>query len=364
MTAGRTRSLVSGVAALLSLGTMVATSSVHAQGNGQMQQAQIIDNSGFDRPIVAATIMLPAGMKTKGGVKWRVKGTDCPTGYTFDWQANSPDGLWTVSIIPGERWGASSSGQPVGQVCNVAEIRSAKGFLEAWASYYRKGAQVLDFRDRPDLRKSNAQLNDQMNVGSMQSITRTDAGEMLIAYDLNGQPLRESIAAVIVVTETVHGGMGMGPDRKDLMGYSLPAFSMRAPAGKLNLGAMEQMRQTIKLSPEWSARISKHNGVISRQNIDHARKIGDINTKSANDINNIITKGYQARNVVTDRGRRETIETIRGTETWNLPGGGTREVETSRNAWQRNDGTIITSDQPGWSPAEAGIDATRLRRTR
>lgn len=362
MTASGTRSRVAGVATLILLTAMVATNSAHAQGNWQMQQSQIIDRTGFEKPLVAATIMVPAGMKTKGGVEWRTQGKKCPQGHTFDWQASSPDGLWTVTILPGERWGASSTGQPAGEVCNVAEVRSAKGFLELWASHYRKGAQVLDFRDRPDIRQQTAHLNSQMNVGTMQSTTRTDAGEMLIGYDLNGQPLRESIAAAVVITESVHGG-GVGPAMKFLTGYSLPIFAMRAPAGKLNFAAMEQMRQTIKTSPEWSARINKHNGVISRQNIKHAGKMSDINTKSANDVNNIINKGYRERNAITDRGQRETVESIRGTETWNLPGGGTREVDASTNAWQHNNGTIITSDQPGWSPAEAGIDATRLQRT-
>jgi len=363
MAAGTIRSLVAGVAALTLVTAMVTTTPAHAQSNWQMQQSQIIDRTGFEKPIVAATIMVPAGMKTKGGVEWRTQGKKCPQGQTFDWQASSPDGLWTVSITPSERWGTSSTGQPAGNVCLVADVRSAKAFLEAWVGHYRKGAQVLDFRDRPDLRQEAAQLNDQMTVGSMQSITRVDTGEMLIGYDLNGQPLRESITATVVINESVHGG-GVGPAMRFMTGYSLPLFAMRAPAGKLNFAAMEQMRKTLKTTPEWSARINKHNGVMSRQNIEHARKIGDINAKSANDISNIISKGYKERNAISDRGQRETVEAIRGTETWNLPGGGTREVETSTNAWQANDGTIITSDQPGWSPAEAGVDATRLQRTR
>lgn len=364
MLAGRTQFHGVGAALLLSLSTIVATGSVSAQTNWQMQQAQIIDQTGFDKPMVAATIMVPAGMKISGGVQWRLKGNDCPKGHTFDWQANSPDGLWTISIIPGERWGTSSTGQPAGEVCNVADVRNAKGFLEAWASHYRKGARVLDFRDRPDLRQSSASLNDEMNVGSMRSTTRTDAGELLIGYELNNQPVREAIAAVVVITESVFGGMGVGPDMQYLQGHSLPAFAMRAPAGKLDFTAMEQIRQTIQLAPDWSARINQHQSVLNRQNIEHAGKISDINTRSANDINKIITDGYKARNVVTDRGQRERVESIRGTETWNLPGGGTTEVDASTNAWQHNNGTIITSDQPGWSPAEAGIDATRLQRTR
>ncbi|MFK7965970.1 MAG: hypothetical protein AB8C46_18575 [Burkholderiaceae bacterium] len=347
----------------LLIASLLVGQTAQAQGNWQMQRAQIIDRNGFGQPMVAATIMLPAGMKTQGGVRWRLGANECPQGHTFDWQAASPDGLWTVTIIPSERWGASSTGQPAGNVCNVAEVRSAKGYLEAWVSHYRKGARVLDFRDRPDLRQSSAQLNNEMNVGSMQSTTRADAGEVLIGYEQNGQALRESIAAVVVITESVFGGMGVGPDMRFLQGFSLPAFAMRAPAGQLNFTAMEQIRQTIQLAPEWSARINKHNQVMNRQNMDHSKKMHDIRMKHSRDMSGIINKGYKERSAAMDRSHREFIESIRGTETWNLPGGGTTEVEASTNAWQHNDGTIITSDQPGWRPADAGIDATRLQRT-
>ena len=335
-----------------------------APNTWQMAPAQIIDQTGFEQPMVAATIMVPAGMNTTGGVRWRNQPNDCPQGHTFDWQAASPDKLWTISIIPSERWGASSTGQPAGVVCNVIEVRSAKGFLQEWVKYYRSGARILDYRDRPDLEQSTAQLNHQTNLSGMRSSTRTDAGEVLIAYNLNGQELREAIAAVVVITESAFSGMGVGPDMTFLQGFNLPAFAMRAPAGSLNFAMMEKIRQSIKLAPEWSARINQHNQVMSRQNLDHSKKMHDIRMGHQRDMSAILTKGHNDRSAAMDRSHREFIESIRGTETWNLPGGGTTELADSNDAWQLDNGTIVTTDRPGWQPSDAGLSGTQLQRTR
>ncbi len=334
-----------------------------AQNGWQMAPSKIIDQTGFVQPMVAATIMVPSGMTTTGGVRWRNQPQDCPQGQTFDWQASSPDKVWTITIMPSERWGASSGGQPAGNVCNVAEVRTAKGFLEKWVEYYRPSARVLDYRERADLKQSTAQLNNQTQISGMRSSTRVDAGEILIAYQQNNQDLRESIASVVIITESVFSGMGVGPDMSFLQGFSLPGFAMRAPAGKLDFSAMEQIRQTFRLAPEWSRRINEHNQVMTRQNMNHSQKMHDIRMGNQRDLSNIINKGYKDRSAAMDRNHREYIESIRGTETWNLPGGGTTELDNSNSAWQMNNGNIITTDRPGWQPSDNGLSGTQLQRT-
>ncbi|MGH1357392.1 MAG: hypothetical protein ACRBC3_01375 [Burkholderiaceae bacterium] len=348
---------------LLVAGGVLAGSGSAAFAAGiPVQQARIMDNTGFKQPMVAATIMVPQGMTTQGGVRWRTQLNDCPDGHTIDWQASSPDGTWAITIYPEERWGHSSMGQRVAKACHDSSIATAREFLEAWVGIYRKGARVLDYRDRLDLEQETAQLNQQQTIGSMRMVTRRDAGEVLIAYPLNGQDMREAVVVVVVVTETVFGGMGVGPDSKTVFGYNLPGFAMRAPAGQLNFANMEKLRRSIKISPEWNARINQHMQVMNRQNIEHAGKMSDINRKSASDINQIITKGYAERNAIRDRGQRETVEAIRGTETWNTPGGGTRELQDSRNAWQLDNGNFVTSDNPNWRPADSGLSGQQLQR--
>ncbi len=345
------------------LGLLAATGCTVQAAEMRVQQVEIIDSQGFGKPIVAATMMTPAGMTTRGGVRWKTQLNDCPMGHSFDWQASSPDGAWTMTIFPEERWGASSTGQPVPKTCHHSAITTAREFLQGWVSIYRKGAQILDYRDRPDIEQEGAQFNQQQNIAGIQTVTRGDSGEVLIAYPFNGQEMREAIVVFVVVTEMNFPGMGVMADMKTITGYNVPGFAMRAPAGQLNLASMEQFRKSFKMAPEWGARIAQHLQVMNRQNLDHARKMSDINRKSSNEISQIITDGYNTRSAINDRMHRETIEAIRGTETWNTRDGGTRELDASRNAFQLDNGNFVTSDDPNWRPSDFGLSGQQLQRT-
>jgi hypothetical protein len=50
----------------------------------------IVDATGFEAPMAATTLFLPAGWKTQGGVLWGQQFA-CTNGYNFDWKAQSSE---------------------------------------------------------------------------------------------------------------------------------------------------------------------------------------------------------------------------------------------------------------------------------
>lgn len=58
-----------------------------------------LDDTGFAQPMAAATLFIPHGWRTTGGVFWAQEFT-CTNGYSFGWTATSPDGLTSMALWP------------------------------------------------------------------------------------------------------------------------------------------------------------------------------------------------------------------------------------------------------------------------
>ena len=69
----------------------------------RVPRAEILDCNGFERPMVASTVFIPAGWQARGGVVWNEQ-TSCGRGSNVDFQANAPDGRSGLYFSPMEQW--------------------------------------------------------------------------------------------------------------------------------------------------------------------------------------------------------------------------------------------------------------------
>ena len=333
-------------------------------GGIRVKKAQIIDQTGFERPMTAASMLIPVSWQPQGGVVWNPQKV-CGQGYSIQFSAASPDGSTGVIILPGENWEANSIGQRGN--CPMATHTNIRQYLDSFVQRNRPGARVLDFRMRQDIMDGLRALNSEMPMPGGGSRTYVEAGEVLIGYENRGIEMRETIAAAAMFTVTRMSGMGMGPDYEFLYGASLPGWSMWAPAGQLDLKMSEALRKSLALDPQWNARISQHNRKIAQTNMKGARDRARITAETNREISEMINSGYRERTASQDRMQRETTEMIRGTETYNDPiNGGTVELSGMyEHAWQLKDGTYVLTDDPGFNPYQAtGMDGQQLEVTR
>ena len=154
----------------------------------------------------------------------------------------------------------------------------------------------------------------------------------------------------------------MGSPQWMMTGFSLPVMAMRMPAGQLNFVHLETIWQSLKSNPEWMRRINKHQRVVNRQNLESARKIGEINRKSAEDLRRIQNQTYRRQTESSDRMQRESLEAVRHTETWDTTGGDAVELPFTSHAWQLDDGSFYISDNAGFSPSDIGMTGRKLSR--
>jgi hypothetical protein len=335
----------------------------------RVQRAEIMDRRGFERPMVAYTLFVPAGWRGQGEVEYPQD--NCGVNQRLNWSATAPDGIGAIQVIPEEKWSASSFPQDPDN-CLHAPINNTRQYLEWWVQRNRPGARVLDYRPRPDLAAPFNRIAQQSN--GMRSWG--DGGEILIAYQVQGRSVRESISTANFFIHTQMPGMGGSQGLELLQGSSAPGFALRMPEGALDFKAAEALRQSIRSGPEWQQRMNQVMAERNRIAMDHNRRMGEINRQGAADrsaiiantareVNEIQMGTWQSRNQSMDRTQRETIESIRGVETYNDPHyGGTVQLSNQyQHAWQLRDGSYVLTDDPNFDPARLNLQGTKLRVT-
>ena len=336
---------------------LAMTATALAQGAGEMrlQLVKLMDPTGFEKPLAAATTVLPAGWTTAGGVIWRTSMGECNSGQSVDWTATSPDGKAFIHMLPSTTWQFNNQGMPVQQGCIPAAFRSADEFVASQVSQM-PGGRVTGVERAPELMQILAR--DPFSTefqGDPYSRTWTDAATVGVEFDRNGE---RYVGAMIIWTMHNYtlSGHSFGYGQPLEMGYGLAynMILMAAPEDEIARHAPAFMLylKNYRVDPEWNARMMKHNGIISAINIEGAKKRAEITAKSYSDLSDISMDGWRKRNETSDRMQRETSEWIREVETYNAdtPTGQIELPTGYDRAFQMNDDTFIVTNDAMFDP--------------
>ncbi len=333
----------------------------------RFEPAVIVDATGFERPVGAATLFIPHGWRTEGGVYWAADFL-CVNGYNFIWRARSPDGAMGIGISPQMAWAFANGGPASPQPgCPTVAIASVRQYLESSLAQSLPGARVLDYRDRPDL-VVEVGARPQRTPMPMGEIQRwAEGGEVLFAFQENGRDMRGVSSAVVqfqkmitdmsatfandpTVAQMPGGGMGR---IESVNGFAFPGFYATAPNGRLDIRFFEALRRTIKPNPQWAAKIAGHNAAIGRVALEESRKRSEMITRTSEEISRIRQETWNAYQESADRRAREFGELMKGVETYadtDAPGGRVELSNQYNHAFRLNDGSYVLSDDPNFDP--------------
>lgn len=343
----------------------------------RLQRAQIVDPSGFEKPLVAATLLIPAGYRPQGGIVWNMRAKEtCSNDYAVEWSAATPDGQYAIGFTSARRWNDTRSfgngmQLPLQPGCVRASFSNAREFLEGWARGTYPDMRVLDYRPRPDLAAPAQPYVDMMNevqastpVRGMQSKHWVDGGELLIAHAVNGVEVRETIATGVVVSLTRWTDYMSGqPSNEALSGYPGQIQYVRAPEGRLEFRLAEIVRASQLTAPEWGRRIFEHNQkqiAITNQGLNEQHRIRMDAMREEERIRN---GQFDANMLMQDRAQRERIEQIRGVETYRDPatGGPVQLSNQYEHAWRLRDDTYVLTNDVNFDPTRFGIEAQKMQ---
>lgn len=368
------------VGAALFLG-LCASSPTHAAPKGtdalRVQRAEIIDTRGFEKPMVAATLMVPAGWKHKGEVQWNV-GRQCGRPYGLQLRASAPDGSETIELAPPEAWGATNYGAPIGD-CPQASFGNAREYLASWIGRHRKDARLVEYKPRPD--KSRVLAQNQWQGGSLRNWV--DSGQALIVYRQNGREVHELLVANVSFSHSRLAGIN-GQVMESLQGHALGVLGWRSASGPVSQRHFDLLWATLKSAPEWQARIdaaeqqmaadrsvtqaqiSRMQAESSRETLEHIRRRGEIRNEAMQETARMRNETWRAGQATQDRMHKDTVRTIREVQGYRDPRGGVVELPQHYNhAWQLRDGSYVLTDDPNFDPGrDIGVAGEKLQRTR
>lgn len=331
-----------------------------ARGNVmRLQPGVIVDATGFAQPMAAASIFIPHGWKTEGGVYW-ARDFMCTNGYNFIWSATAPDGSMSIGIAPQTAWEMNSAGAAgaTRPGCQLMQIQSARQYLENYVTRFIPGARILDFRDRPDLvQQAGIQASrTPMPAGELRSWG--EGGEVLFSFNQNGRDMRGSMAAAVQFDYSVTDysqqlGNAPGARSEFLSAYAHPGWVATAPNGQFNFPFFEALRKSIRPNPQWARAIAGHNAAIGQVALDESRKRSKMITETNDYISKLRQDTWNAQQESADRRAREFGELIKGVETYKdewAPGGQRELSGHYNNAWRLNDGSYVLTDDPNFDP--------------
>jgi hypothetical protein len=332
--------------------------SAAAPGNG-MQRVAVIDPNGFEKPMPAAWVQVPAGWRTEGGVVWNQQ-APCGEIPSYQWQAVSPDGLQRLQMLPSEGWTWDNLGMevPAGS-CPRWPITDVRGYLQSYVQRHRPGARVLDYRARNDL------IRTALPPPVAQTRLWKEGGEILISNAGPQGEVRESIMAVVQFTEITVPGVMPGEVRKYLIGNARTPVVATAPSGQLDLALATHFVLSARPDDQWQARMIKHNGKIAGQNIDGIRARGEVTARTTAEIAENSQSGYESSVASSERTQRLTVDGLMDVTRYRDPTTG-EEVQLDKrydHGYRAQDGTYFQTDQPVANPyLDLGIEAEEMER--
>ena len=298
----------------------------------RVQRVDFIDRQGFDKPLVAATIMVPAGWQQEATVEWNVR-QRCTRPHALRLRARASDGSAAIELVPGEGWGQTSQGAPMSD-CPQATWRNTREYLAAWVQRNRPGARWLDYRLRSD--KSQPEQR-QTSPGGGSFSQRVESGQALIAYSEGGRELRETLVANVAFTQSRLMMVGQNQALQTLQGQSFGVLAWRAPAGTLDMRQFDAVWDTLRPGAEWQARIDKANADMAadnqrtqaeigrihaatqRETMAHIALRGQIRAQTQRDVAAIRNNTTQSGQASNDRMHTDSVRTVREVQGYRDP---------------------------------------------
>jgi hypothetical protein len=353
-------------------------------GAFRVEVAEVVDATGFGKPMVAARVLVPAGWQARGGIQWANR--PCQEPASFAWSAAAPDGSAGVDLFPAVTWAAGSNGSGD---CMPGNFDSVRAFLEAHVRSRIPDAEVLDYRARPDFLDTSKDYYDELvkivNGSRTGMRAAVDAGEILYSFRRDDAPMRGLAAAVVVFYASELPNPLGGPPFWQRTGGTSGVFGAYARDGQLDFKRVEAVRKSVKPDVEWLTELFKLKERIAEVNVAGTRQRaamivagGAAMTRATIEANQLASRNYadvsarsgpsssgsSTTSATDDRLQRERIEVIRGVETYHDPvEGGTVQLDnTYDHAWRvNNDKAYILTDDPNFNPGLFDIDAEPLR---
>ena len=328
-------------------------------GTVRFERAVVVDPSGMAQPMGAATLFIPYGWRTRGGVVWGRQHA-CTDYFNLDWAATSPDGLSSILLLPQAGWEMDNTGHAnaVKIGCTKQPMANVQVYLQSVLRQRWPGASAQGFRRRPDL-ETRASTSPSQGGGQMS--TRTEAGELQFVDKQQGRDMQGSVGAIVTFTQTSLPVQGMG-NLQFLTASAAPGYAVVVPAGQLDFAYFERIRRSIQPNREWLQEVTRFVTGLRRNEQIEVGKRNQIWAETNAQIAALRASSWNASQRSADQRAADFSQTIRGVENYQGADGKKTELDAGfANAWKLNDGSYLMSTNPNFDAGrDLGLEGRRL----
>ena len=328
----------------------------------RFQVVEIEDRHGFERPMRAASTLVPAGWTVSGGGYYDQRDT-CHGGPKTDWTARAPDGAGEVRVLPNFSWSANTMGTPHELGCPVMALQSGMDVAQAVVAAM-PGGKITGQREVAGLSRALAPYRTEMQ-GDPYMVQWFDYTEVDFTY-MEGRTLRRGVMTVLSSHAYMKSGYsfntGFAPYEM-ISGSAMSIITYTAPQAAFDEGVFRIALSNLQLDVEWNARTAQLRQAGQRVMLEENRKRALAIKDTFDEIGALSTATYNARWASEDRIARERGETLKGIETYDadVPGGQVELPDLYRYAWQLQDGSFVMTDEHGFEPfRDLGIEGRRI----
>ena len=361
----------------LALGSAAAAEPAYTR----LRMVEIIDQQGFEGPVLAFRFLAPVDWRIGGGVRWNVPLQCQGELVTVQVRATAPEGDRAFEILPARIWRWSEDPGDVrmwqmdstpGNQCAIAPPMGAADFLtQSLPGRLRPRFEVIAVEPAPAVAEALAAETEQLHA--INTPVRTDAARIRVRYADRGGEVEEWLTAGVlqIASQTMSSSAAMQGQMAMTTTYLSSAsriFGFRAPAGRLdqNQRLFATMIASAEVNPVWEAALNRVAMNLAQIQIRGAAERSRIWSDAMAEVGRTQMQAWENQQAVQDRVAEAWSQTIRGVETFVEPSSGaTVELEAGfDNAWSNGAGEYLLSDQPGFDPNAVftNHDWTRLER--
>jgi hypothetical protein len=326
----------------------------------QLKRFRLIDKQGFNQPVEAISLMLPANWQTNGNIQWNGTSKCMPEILQASLQASSPEGDYELMMLPATQFDWSDDELTLDAMrrggfvysCRLQQPKDADTYIkDELAPYIKSTAASVQ---RP------AALNKLMQQGAMQmKQAAMQAGNSAYNYNPSAAEAKlifadgkEGIAIVTLMQTIVTMPGAFGQQIKTYQCYVSMRIVLKHPKGKE--AAARQLLGILlsntRVNPEWGAAVQTTFQAIQQGAQNTLGQIIQITTQTQSEISNNITRKWEKAGN-SDNNTKAWSEYIRGVDNWTEAGGNKVELTAGySNGWSKSDGSYILTNDVSFDP--------------
>ena len=356
-----------------------------------LERVRFMDNTGFQQPAEAFSVLIPKGWRHEGGIIWKSL-QECRSEMVgARVKISSPDGAIVFESLQPHSWGWASDPMMMQNLqmqaaqggCGIGQDMSAEQYMrEALLNNELRGATVTEVKQNHEAEQLIAQQGEKYRASARQYGGDAELRPSAITARLKWSDGTEGIALITVqnlhttMVNAYTGGMQqIGMSTANERSWVRFPTSRRAEAEQF----LANLKSSMRTNPAWKEAVDNYFVDLGRQQdrihhqrmaaIDqntrnmtaaHNQRMNDIaaqgaaNTARHNDrmaSMNSQMRSWEQQQASNDRQHTRFVQTIREVETWQGSNGAVELSSGYDQAWSRGDGTYILSNKPGFDPA-------------